>query len=160
MAQGTVKWFNEAKGFGFISPSDGSADVFVHHSAISGTGFKTLQENQRVEFEVKQGQKGLQAANILPVALDELGASRDHDDKLRAVVSAFVELITEEMHGTAAVTLDLEGSASRPERGERGIGNRREAGERFFRQRDRRSLAFEGVQAAPGGFEADPRARP
>ena len=64
MAQGTVKWFNETKGFGFIKPDDGGADLFAHFRDIVGNGFKTLAENQRVEFEVKQGQKGLQAANI------------------------------------------------------------------------------------------------
>lgn len=64
MATGTVKWFNAEKGFGFISPSDGSADVFVHYSAITGTGFKSLEENQKVEYEVTQGQKGPQAENV------------------------------------------------------------------------------------------------
>lgn len=64
MTTGTVKWFNESKGFGFISPSDGSADVFVHFSAIQGDGFKTLKENDPVEFEVENGPKGLQAANV------------------------------------------------------------------------------------------------
>ncbi len=57
MAQGTVKWFNAEKGFGFIAPEDGSADVFVHYSEIQGSGFRTLEENQRVEFEVGQGTK-------------------------------------------------------------------------------------------------------
>ena len=66
MVTGTVKWFNESKGFGFIAPSDGSADVFVHFSAIKGEGFKTLAEGQNVEFEVEQGPKGLQAANVIP----------------------------------------------------------------------------------------------
>ncbi len=66
MATGTVKWFNESKGFGFIAPSDGSADVFVHFSAIEGSGFKTLAEGQTVEFEVEQGPKGLQAAKVMP----------------------------------------------------------------------------------------------
>jgi CspA family cold shock protein len=61
---GTVKWFNESKGFGFIAQDAGGADLFAHFRDIQGTGFKTLVENQRVEFEVKQGQKGLQAANI------------------------------------------------------------------------------------------------
>ena len=65
MATGTVKWFNESKGFGFISPSDGSADVFVHFSAIQGSGFRTLAEGQAVEFDVEQGPKGLQAANVI-----------------------------------------------------------------------------------------------
>jgi cold shock protein len=61
---GTVKWFNESKGFGFIAQDAGGADLFAHFRDISGSGFKTLLENQRVEFEVKQGEKGLQAANI------------------------------------------------------------------------------------------------
>jgi CspA family cold shock protein len=61
--QGTVKWFNEAKGYGFITPDEGN-DVFVHFSAILGEGFKTLAEGQRVEFEVVQGEKGPQAANV------------------------------------------------------------------------------------------------
>ena len=64
MAQGTVKWFNGEKGFGFIAPDDGGQDVFAHFSAIAGTGFKNLDENQKVEFDVEQGAKGLQAANI------------------------------------------------------------------------------------------------
>jgi CspA family cold shock protein len=64
MAFGTVKWFNADKGFGFITQDDGGADVFAHFSAISSSGFRSLDENQRVEFDVEQGQKGLQAANI------------------------------------------------------------------------------------------------
>ena len=64
MAQGTVKWFNAEKGYGFIAPEDGSADLFVHYSSIEGTGFKSLEENQRVEFEVGQGQKGPQAQGV------------------------------------------------------------------------------------------------
>lgn len=64
MATGTVKWFNAEKGFGFIQPDDGSADVFVHYSAILDPGYKSLDENQKVEFEVTQGPKGPQAENV------------------------------------------------------------------------------------------------
>ena len=64
MATGTVKWFNADKGFGFIAPDDGSADVFAHFSAINGTGYRSLEENQQVSFDVAQGAKGLQAENI------------------------------------------------------------------------------------------------
>ena len=66
MAEGTVKWFNDSKGFGFIQREDGP-DVFVHHSAIVGEGFKSLQEGGRVEFEVTQGPKGPQAENVNPL---------------------------------------------------------------------------------------------
>jgi len=66
MATGTVKWFNESKGYGFITPSDGSKDVFVHHSAIQGAGFKVLTEGQSVSFDVEQGPKGPQAVNVSP----------------------------------------------------------------------------------------------
>ncbi len=67
MAEGIVKWFNSEKGFGFITPDGGRADVFVHHSAIKGSGFRSLQENQRVRFEVEQGPKGPQAVEVTPI---------------------------------------------------------------------------------------------
>lgn len=66
MATGTIKWFNDSKGFGFISQENDEADVFVHYSAIQGTGFKTLTEGQRVTFETENGPKGLQATNVTP----------------------------------------------------------------------------------------------
>jgi CspA family cold shock protein len=67
VATGTVKWFSSEKGFGFITPDDGSADVFVHFSAIAGEGYRNLDENQKVEYEVGQGQKGPQASNVRPI---------------------------------------------------------------------------------------------
>ena len=67
MATGTVKWFNDAKGFGFITPDGGGADLFAHFSAIQSSGFKTLGEGAKVEFDVVSGPKGLQAANIKPI---------------------------------------------------------------------------------------------
>ncbi|MFC5430912.1 MAG: cold-shock protein [Paraburkholderia sp.] len=67
MATGSVKWFNDAKGFGFITPDEGGDDLFAHFSEVQGKGFKSLQESQRVSFEVKQGPKGKQAANIQPL---------------------------------------------------------------------------------------------
>lgn len=65
MATGTVKWFNNTKGFGFIQPSEGNDDVFVHHSVILGEGFKTLSPGQPVQFDIESGPKGLTAANVL-----------------------------------------------------------------------------------------------
>jgi len=68
MASGTVKWFNDAKGYGFIAPEGGGKDLFVHHSNIAGDGFKSLSEGARVEFEEREGQKGPEATNVVPVA--------------------------------------------------------------------------------------------
>ena len=67
MVKGTVKWFSDSKGFGFITPDDGSKDVFCHHSAIQGMGYKSLAENDVVEFEVEQGEKGPKALNVVKV---------------------------------------------------------------------------------------------
>jgi CspA family cold shock protein len=67
MAQGTVKWFNGEKGFGFIATDDGGKDVFVHYSELPGSGFRTLEENQRVEFEIEQGPKGPQAVRVTTI---------------------------------------------------------------------------------------------
>ena len=67
VAQGTVKWFNADKGYGFIAPDDGTPDVFVHHSAIEADGYRGLQDNQRVEYTVTQGDKGLRAEQVRPI---------------------------------------------------------------------------------------------
>jgi CspA family cold shock protein len=67
MAEGTVKWFNADKGYGFIAPDDGGADVFVHFSAIQSDGYRSLQENQRVEFAIGQGTRGPQAEQVVPL---------------------------------------------------------------------------------------------
>ena len=64
MAQGTVKWFSDEKGYGFISPDEGGEDLFVHHSGIAGTGFKSLEEGAKVSYEATQGQRGMQAGNV------------------------------------------------------------------------------------------------
>jgi CspA family cold shock protein len=66
MATGTVKWFNDSKGFGFITPDDGSKDVFVHHTNIQADGFKSLREGQKVDYQTEQGPKGPSAVNVIP----------------------------------------------------------------------------------------------
>jgi len=66
VATGTVKWFNDAKGYGFIAPEDGGKDLFVHHSNIAGDGFKSLTEGAKVEYESREGQKGTEAINVVP----------------------------------------------------------------------------------------------
>ena len=68
MASGTVKWFNDSKGYGFIAPDEGGKDLFVHHSNIAGEGFKSLTEGARVEFEEREGQKGPEATNVAPIS--------------------------------------------------------------------------------------------
>jgi CspA family cold shock protein len=68
LASGTVKWFNDSKGYGFITPDEGTKDLFVHHSNIAGEGFKTLAEGARVEYEAREGEKGPEATNVAPVA--------------------------------------------------------------------------------------------
>ena len=68
MAKGTVKWFNNDKGFGFITPEDGGKDLFVHHTNIAGDGFKSLSEGAKVEFEPAEGQKGPEARNVVPLS--------------------------------------------------------------------------------------------
>jgi cold shock protein len=67
MVQGTVKWFNDDKGYGFITPDEGGSDLFVHHSGIAGNGFKSLEEGAKVSYEATQGQKGMQADNVSAV---------------------------------------------------------------------------------------------
>ena len=67
MPQGTVKWFNEEKGYGFISPDEGGEDLFVHHSGIAGEGYKSLEEGEKVTYEAAQGRKGMQAENVTKV---------------------------------------------------------------------------------------------
>src|SRR4051812_16426356 len=83
MPQGTVKWFNEEKGYGFITPDDGSEDLFVHHTGIAGSGFKSLEEGEKVSYEVTQGRKGMQAVNVSKGYTDRPDSSRDTEDILR-----------------------------------------------------------------------------
>jgi cold shock protein len=82
MPQGTVKWFNEEKGYGLITPDDGSEDLFVHHTGIVGSGFKSLEEGEKVSYEVTQGRKGMQAVNVSKGSPDRPD-SRSTEDFLR-----------------------------------------------------------------------------
>ena len=82
MPQGTVKWFNDEKGYGFITPDDGSEDLFVHHTGIAGSGFKSLEEGESVSYEVTQGRKGMQATNVSKNSTDRPD-SRGTEDSLR-----------------------------------------------------------------------------
>jgi cold shock protein len=75
MPQGTVKWFNEEKGYGFITPDDGSEDLFVHHTGIGGSGFKTLEEGEKVSYEVTQGRRGMQAVNVAKSSTDRASST-------------------------------------------------------------------------------------
>ena len=83
MPQGTVKWFNEEKGYGFITPDDGGEDLFVHHTGIAGSGFKSLEEGAKVSYEVTQGRKGMQAVNVSKGPTDELDNRSAEEDSLR-----------------------------------------------------------------------------
>ena len=90
MARGKVKWFNDQKGFGFITPDDGSKDVFVHHTAVQGTGFKSLAEDDVVEFGTEQGEKGLRATNVTKI-VEQPAADTDADTDADADVDADTE---------------------------------------------------------------------
>jgi CspA family cold shock protein len=93
MPQGTVKWFNQEKGYGFISPDDHGEDLFVHHTGIAGSGFKSLEEGESVSYEVTQGRKRMQAVNVSKGSTDTPG-SRDTEDLLRVPL---------EVEGTARI---------------------------------------------------------
>src|SRR3954462_15203072 len=96
MPQGTVKWFNEEKGYGFITPDDGGEDLFVHHTGIAGSGFKSLEEGEKISYEVPQGRKGMQAANVSK-------ASANRTDKGDAEASLRVPL---DVDGAAHILAD------------------------------------------------------
>ena len=83
MAQGTVKWFDTEKGYGFIQPDDGGEDLFVHHTGIAGGGFKSLEEGEKVSYEVAQGRKGMQAANVSKASTNRPASGSVGEDSLR-----------------------------------------------------------------------------
>ena len=83
MPQGTVKWFNDEKGYGFITPDDGGEDLFVHHTGIAGSGFKSLEEGESVSYEVTQGRKGMQAANVTKASTNRPNSGSAGEDLLR-----------------------------------------------------------------------------
>ena len=85
MPQGTVKWFNDEKGYGFISPDEGGEDLFVHYSGIAGSGFRSLEEGTKVSYEATQGNKGMQAENVTPVY--GKGSPIDHQNRTEEVLS-------------------------------------------------------------------------
>ncbi len=88
MPQGTVKWFNDEKGYGFIQPNDGGEDLFVHHSGISGSGFKSLEEGAKVSYEATRGQKGMQEANVTSV--QEQASTKRHRPFLAVEATVFL----------------------------------------------------------------------
>jgi cold shock protein len=91
MPQGTVKWFNDEKGFGFITPDDGSEDVFVHHTGISGGGFKSLEEDERVTYELTRGRRGMQAENVSKASRSSSGGRSSFESEKNVRVPLEVE---------------------------------------------------------------------
>jgi CspA family cold shock protein len=99
MPQGTVKWFNEEKGYGFITPDEGGEDLFVHHTGIAGSGFKSLEEGARVSYEATQGRKGMQAANVSV-------ASSDGSEARGTAGDSFSLQVPREVQGAARILVE------------------------------------------------------